>query len=351
MRVAFLVACAEAVLVAAHAQSNGQTISVSTLAGQAKSKGSTDGLGHSARFNRPMGVAIDAANTIYVADADNQAIRKMSAAGLVTTLAGTAGSKGSADGATAHFSAPAGLAIGSDGTLFVADALNNTIRAVTASGVVTTVAGAPGEKGSADGKTADARFNCPHSVATDASGILYIADTYNHTIRKISPGGDVTTLAGKAGERGSNDGLGAAARFKHPAGIAVDGQGTVYVTDNGNNTVRKISPDGRVTTMAGTAGRKGEADGTGAAARFWVPTGIAVSARGIVYVADNLNCNIRQISPNGVVTTLAGDCRAFGSADGTGLNASFNCPFGLAVAADGTVYVADTANHTIRVIK
>ena len=104
-------------------------------------------------------------------------------------------------------------------------------------------------------------------------------------------------------------------------------------------------------TLAGTAGRKGEADGTGSAARFWIPTGIAVSAQGIVYVADNLNCNIRQINPAGVVTTLAGDCRAFGSADGTGLNASFNCPFGLAVAADGTVYMADAANHTIRVVR
>lgn len=222
----FFVACAEAVPVGARAQGNGQPANVSTLAGQAKSKGSTDGQGQVARFKWPMGVAVDTANTVYVADAENHTIRKISATGMVTTLAGMAGSKGSADGTAARFSGPTNLCLSSNGTLFVTDGLNNTIRAVAPNGVATTVAGAPGKKGNTDGKAADARFNCPHGIATDAAGNLYVTDTFNHTVRKISPGGDVTTLAGTADESGSADGLGPAARFKNPSGIAVDGQGT-----------------------------------------------------------------------------------------------------------------------------
>ena len=162
--------------------------------------------------------------------------------------------------------------------------------------------------------------------------------------------GVVTTLAGSAGERGSADGTGSAARFNFPFGVATDVAGNVYVADQSNHTIRKITPAGVVTTLAGSAGNDGSADGTGSAARFNAPTGVATDTDGNVYVADAFNNIIRKITPAGVVTTLAGSADNVGSADGTGSAARFNNPFGVATDIDGNVYVADQSNHTIRKI-
>src|SRR5438093_609526 len=160
--------------------------------------------------------------------------------------------------------------------------------------------------GSADGTGSAARFNGPYGVATDSSGNVYVADTGNCTIRKITPAGVVTTLAGLAGFTGSADGTGSAARFNGPSSVATDSSDNVYVADTFNHTIRKITPAGVVTTLAGLAGSFGSADGTGSAARFYYPGGVATDSSGNVYVADTFHITIRKVTPAGVVTTLAG---------------------------------------------
>jgi len=321
---------------------------VSTLAGRAGSSGSADGTGAAARFSYPARVAVDGAGNVYVADAGNDTIRKISPAAVVSTLAGTAGASGSADGtgAAARFNFPTGVAVDGSGNVYVADSNNSTIRKVTPAAVVSTLAGTASASGSADGTGAAARFDDPHGVAVDGSGNVYVADNFNNTIRKVSPAGVVTTLAGTAGASGSADGAGAAARFNWPEGVAVDGSGTVYVADEGNNAIRKVTPAGVVSTLAG-GGYCGSADGTGAAARFCGPFGVAVDRSGNVYVADSFNNSIRKVTPAGVVSTLAGNGFP-GTADGSGPAAQFSSPYGVAVDGSGNVYVADTDNNTIR---
>jgi Dockerin type I domain/NHL repeat len=323
---------------------------VTTLAGTAPVAASADGSGSAARFSIPYGVAVDGSGNVYVGDTNNETIRTITPAGVVTTLAGTAPVAASADGtgSAARFYYPSGVAVDGSGNVYVADEGNNTIRKITPAGVVTTLAGTAGSSGSADGTGSAARFYYPSGVAVDGSGNVYVADELNHTIRTITPAGVVTTLAGTALSYGSADGTGSAARFRYPSGVAVDGSGNVYVADEGNSTIRKITPAGVVTTLAGTAGSGGSADGTGSAARFSNPWGVAVDGSGNVYVADTYNSTIRTITPAGVVTTLAGTAPVAGSADGTGSAARFNRPFGVAVDGSGNVYVADTYNHAIR---
>ncbi|KAA9338513.1 hypothetical protein F0P96_06685 [Hymenobacter busanensis] len=327
---------------------------VSTLAGTAGSKGSADGAGAAARFSRPMGVAVDAGGNVYVADTDNHVIRKITAAGQVSTLAGTAGQKGFADGIgpAARLFNPVGLALDAQGTLYVADTGNNVIRKITPDGAISTLAGAAGLPGTADGVGAAARFNQPHALAVDAAGNVLVADTYNHTVRRISPAGAVTTLAGTPKRIGSLDGPGTAAGFRYPYGIAVEASGALYVADNGNMTVRRIGADGTVSTLAGKVRKFGNADGTGAEARFGAPSGMALGASGTLYVADAAGMVVRQINPaTGQVGTLAGDANSPGSADGSAAAARFKSPLGLAIGPGGAVYVADGRNHTVRVIR
>jgi len=325
---------------------------VSTFAGTADQIGSMDGIGSTALFNQPHGIAIDSAGNVYVADTENQTIRKITPAGVVSTLAGTAGQIGSADGSgsAAQFRSPFGLATDSAGNVYVADNFNYTIRKITPAAVVSTLAGAAPQFGSADGTGSAARFNLPAGLATDSAGNVYVADTRNETIRKITPAAVVSTLAGAAPQFGSVDGIGSAARFNFPAGIATDTAGNVYVADGENSTIRKVTPAGVVSTLAGTAGEVGPADGIGSAARFVYPQGVATDSAGNVYVADTSNYTIRKITPGGVVSTLAGSALRSGSADGIGSDARFNEPQGLATDLAGNVYVADTENHTIRKI-
>ena len=329
-----------------------------TLAGNV-GPGAADGTGSAARFNTPIGMAVDGAGNIYVADSGNSTIRKITPAGVVTTLAGQAGSIGSADGtgSAAQFNTPIGLAVDGSGNLYVADKNNHTIRKITPAGVVSTVAGQAGVTGAADGVAGTARFNFPLDVAVDAGGNLYVADGGNNTIRKITAAGVVSTVAGKAGVSGSVDApAGADARFFGPSGVAMDGDGNLYVSDSGNHTIRKITPAGVVTTLAGKSGvatpstNTGTTDGTGSAARFNTPVSLALDGAGNVYVSDQLNHTIRKITPAGAVTTWAGKAGESGVANGTGAAARFNLPFGVAAESDGTLYVADMANHAIRKI-
>jgi sugar lactone lactonase YvrE len=289
-------------------------------------------------------VAVDGTGNVFVADSSNNTIRKITPSGVVTTLAGTAGLDGSADGtgAVARFRYPNGVAVDASGNVFVADYANSTIRKITPSGVVTTLAGTAADaSGSTDGTGAAARFDNPNGVAVDRSGNVFVADSYNNTIRKITPAGVVTTLAGSADSSGSADGTGTAARFSYPYGVAVDGAGNVFVTDESNNTIRKVTPSGVVTTLAGTAGLSGSADGTGTAARFNRPQGVAVDGAGNVFVADADNNAIRKISTSGVVTTIVGVAAPVSVGNFPGpLPASILSPVGVAIdSSTGKLYI------------
>lgn len=308
---------------------------VSTFAGKAGAAGNVDAQGAAARFNEPGALVIDRADNLYVADRFNAAIRKVTPAGVVSTFA-----------APARIGNWNALTVDSAGNVYVGDDVN-TIRRITPSGTQSTFAGSEGVAGSTDGAAAAALFNAPGGLAADSAGNVYVADTNNHTIRKITVGGMVTTLAGSAGLFGSTDGAGAAARFTFPYGVATDSAGFLYVVDV-NNTVRRITPAGVVSTLAGSASFVGSADGTGSAARFNALGGVATDSTGNIFVGDTFNHTIRRVTQAGVVSTLAGTAGVTGGTDGAGAAARFRSPSGLASDGAGNIVVADTVNHTIR---
>lgn len=318
---------------------------VITLAGNG-TMGSNNGTSAVARFYDPQGISVDATGNIYVADTHNLRIRKITPEGMVSTLAGY-GTIGFVDGsgAEAKFSQPKGITIDIMGNLYVADCDNNCIRKVSPEGMVSTLAG--GTSGFADGSGTEAKFRFPRDIAMDVTGNIYVADTENHRIRKITSTGMVSTLAGSE-MVGFRDGTGAEARFYFPNGIAIDETGNIYVADAGNHRIRKITPEGVVSTLTGN-GIQGFADGVPATAKFNSPHGIKIDVTGNIYVADTENHRIRKITPEGRVSTLAGSGTA-GFADGSGAEAQFKNPYGIAVDAVGNVYVADTENHRIRKI-
>lgn len=320
----------------------------STIVAGSDSAGYRDGLGTDARFDHPFGLALDNAGNLYVADQGNSLIRKIGPAANVTTLAGMAGVLGLANGADSlsSFNKPFSVAADASGNIFVADAGNNVIRKIAADGTVSTFAGT-GVAGADDGTT-QATFNSPLGVAADRAGNVYVADYGNDLIRKITADGTVSTIAGKQGVFGMVDGQDTTARFNLPESVAVDATGNIYVADNGNNAIRKITPTGLVSTLAGN-GTAGKSEGSGKTASFNSPFGIAVDGGGNVYVADAGNNKIRKIIPDGTVSTFAGS-GIKGAGNGTGANASFNTPAGLAVDALGNIYVSDENNNLIRKI-
>jgi len=320
---------------------------VTTLAGSGTA-GSADGTGTAAQFSGPRGVAVDSSGNVYVGDTLNSRIRKITPEGVVSTLAGSTSGFADATGTAAKFDRPQGVAVDSSGNVYVADYSNNRIRKITSAGVVTTLAGDRAE-GDANGTGTAARFHGPSGVAVDSSGNVYVADRSNHRIRKITPAGEeVTTLAGTA-TPGHVDTRGTEAKFNFPERVAVDSSGNVYVADTNNHRIRKITPAGVATTLAGST--RGFADGAGTKAWFDEPIGVAVDSSGNVYVADSYNHRIRKITPaDRVVSTIAGSGTA-DSADGTGTAAKFHSPIGVAVDSSGNVYVADSNNHRIRKIE
>lgn len=326
---------------------------VSTLAGTAGTLGSADGAMGIASFNRPYGVAVDANGNVLVADTGNRTIRKYTAlTGLVETLAGKAGVPGSTDasGSQARFGSPTGVALDSLGNVYVSDASNHTVRKIDFAGTVSTYAGMAGVAGSADGLGAAARFNEPVGMACGRDGMVYIGDVADGIIRKITPERVVSTLAGAASDPGSTDGLMALAKFNEPTGITSDQAGNVYLNDSGNFTVRKIAATGLVSTLAGTVAHLGSTDGSGSAASFAYLAGAATDRAGNIYLGDAGNGTIRKVTPAGVVSTLAGTAGAQGNQDGLGPVASFQTIRGLTVDLSGNVFVADADSHTIRKI-
>ena len=261
---------------------------VSTLAGSGNST-YADGQGVSACFYGPFGLAIDGIGNLYVGDQYNYRIRKIMESGTVSTLAGRDYDNADGQGASASFIDPLGVAVDASGNVYVAAA--NRIRKITASGTVTTLAGS--DFGYAEGQGASARFYGPIGIALDGSGNVYVADSGNHRIRKITASGTVTTLAG-SGIKGYADGQGSSASFNNPTGVAVDGNGNVYVADSENHRIRKITPNGTVTTLAGS-GTAGSTNGNLTTASFSSPTAVAVDGEGNVYVGEGAH-RIRKIT-------------------------------------------------------
>jgi sugar lactone lactonase YvrE len=345
------------------ARLQGQSLSYSTHAGVAGGPGFADGTNNSAAFRDPEGLAVDNSGNLLVADTGNHTIRKITRLGgdwITKTIAGSPGQAGTNNGLNevARFNYPSGVAVdGARGIVYVADTYNHAIRRIEATGsdwAVTTLAGNPGNSGAADGTGAGAGFFYPAGIAVDSSGWIYVADSYNHAIRLVSPTGDVTTIAGTLGAGGIVDGTNSSARFFYPSGITVAPNGRIFVADTYNNLLRQImhvGSDWVVTTIAGVPRFPGSADGTNRAAQFDYPFGIASGSSGRLYVADTVNETIRavdSIGTNWAVTTIGGLANAPGAADGPDSSARFDHPFAVATDTAGNLFIADSYNHTIR---
>ena len=371
---------------------------VTTLAGNITS-GSGDGPGLSARFSRPFGVAVGPNSDIFVVELGNNTVRKIDTSPnhYVSTLAGSANNAVNGTTVQARFNSPDAIIADKNGNLYIAEFFNETIRKISTDGVVSTIAGTTGIVGSSDALGYQASFHDPAGLAFDAQGNLYVADSHNsairkltfdaqgnatvstlannirdaqgvavdslgnvyasefdsHDIKKISPDGHTVTIFAGSSSAGTLDGIGTAAKFNFPAGIVIDSKDNLYVTDNMDHTVRKVAPDGTVTTIAGTAGVSGATDGVGTAAKFNNPNGITIDKNGILYVADASNQSIRKIMPDGTVSTFAGTSGPTngGAVNGLGKAAQFNNPASVCIDQNGTLFVADTGNNSIRKIR
>ncbi|AWO00530.1 gluconolactonase [Chitinophaga alhagiae] len=307
--------------------------------------GSIDGPVAAARLKSPEGVTMDAAGNLIITDRGNNRIRKISAAGIMSTVAG-ADAAGFVNGAAAaaRFRLPWKSAADAAGNIFVADRDNHCIRKITPDGTVSTFAG-KGTAGFADGDRTTAMFNQPLDVTVDAAGNIYVADNLNHRIRKITPDGTVSTLAGD-GTAAYADGTGTAAKLKNPSGLSLDAAGNLVVADRLNHRIRKVTMAGEVTTLAGD-GTSGYKDGDAAAARFADPYGITVDGSGNILVADLNNHKVRKLA-GGTVSTVAGTGKGF--LDGPGTSAQLSQPTDICTDAAGNIFVADLGNNCIRKI-
>jgi sugar lactone lactonase YvrE len=325
------------------------------LTGSAGGGGNCDGQGPLARFSDPHGTAVDAQGNVYVADRYNNSIRKVTPSNIVTTIAGTIGAPGSTDGtgAAARFNRPLGIAVDQSDNLYVTDSGNYTIRKITAPGIVTTIAGQAGTQGTDNGLGSAAHFREPYGVVVDSAQNLYVTDRSAHTVRKISSAGNVTTLAGQADSSGADNGPGSMARFSFPQGIALDSVGKLYVSDSGNQTIRSIAPDGTVTLLAGQSGQPGNLDADLSTSQFSMPDGISVDSSGSLFVVDSSGSTVRKIilSPgSAAVRIMVGQAGVFGFADGFGGQAQFNNASGISIDTNGNLYLADLGNDIIRKI-
>jgi uncharacterized repeat protein (TIGR01451 family) len=337
---------------------------ITTVAGNGSLGYSGDGgPATSAGLDRPSGVAVDASGNLYIADDFNERIRKVSTAGIITTVAGNGSYGYSGDGGpatSAQLLNPQGVAVDASGNLYIADTYDNRVRKVSAAGIITTVAGAGPYGYSGDGGPAtSAQLYLPYAVAVDASGDVYIADSHNDRIRKVSAAGIITTAAGNGSCCYAGDGGPAtSAQLWSPSGVAVDTSGDLYIADAGNNRVRKISAAGVIRTVAGngTCPNAGFAvecysgdGGAATSAQFSDPSGVAVDASGDLYITDTYNNRVRRVSAAGTITTVAGNGSYGYSGDGgPATSAQLGFPSGVAVDAGGNLYIADAGSGRVR---
>jgi sugar lactone lactonase YvrE len=333
---------------------------ITTVAGNGIYGYSGDGgAATAAQLYLPQGLAVDAADNLFIADYRNQRVRKVSAGGVITTVAGTGTSGYSGDGGaatSARLYDPEGVAVGAAGTLFIADTDNHRVREVSASGVITTAAGTgtPGYSGDG-GDATSARLNGPTGVAVGANGDLFIADFYNYRVRKVSASGAITTVAGNGTAGyftgyGGDGGAATSALLYYPAGVAVDAAGNLFIADTANQRVRKVSASGVISTVAGngTPGYSGDG-GPATAAQLAGPSGVAVDGAGNLFIADNGNERVRKVSATGVITTVAGNGTPGYSGDGgAATSARLSRPLGVAVDAAGNLFIADSSNNRVR---
>ena len=324
---------------------------VSTVAGVLETPGFNDGQALSARFFNPHGIAVDGEGNIYIADRYNHTIRKLSVAGMVSTIAGKAGFSGSQDGQgeTARFNEPWGICVSEDGIIYVADTKNNKIRRVEQDGRVKTLAGT-GNFGSSNAQGLAATFGNPTGIELDAFGNLYVADHLTHIIRKIDGQGMVTTIAGIPYIPGDSDGVGREAQFWRPYGLTLDNEGNILVADEWNHKIRKVTPAGTVITVAGV-GEVGLIDGNADQAAFNYPWDLTVDAENNIYLADGYNYVIRKIDPNGNVSSYAGTPLTSGGVDCLGAAATFSGATSITWdKITGSLFIGDAYNHLVRSI-
>lgn len=324
---------------------------VSTVAGVLETPGFNDGAALSARFFNPHGIAVDGMGNLYIADRYNHTIRKITVAGEVITLAGKPGFSGNQDGQgeTARFNEPWGICASETGIVYVADTKNNKIRRVDEDGNVKTIAGT-GNFGSSNAQGLAATFGNPTGIELDAFGNLYVADHLTHIIRKIDSQGMVTTIAGIPYIPGDSDGIGRDAQFWRPYGLTLDNDGNILVADEWNHTIRKVTPNGAVTTIAGI-GEIGLIDGSAEQSAFNYPWDLTVDADNNIYIADGYNYVIRMIAPNGTVSSYAGTPLTSGGVDGVGAAATFSGATSITWdKISGSLFVGDAYNHLVRSI-
>lgn len=317
---------------------------VSTLAGNGIDA-VVNGTGEAASFFQIESLAADTSGNLYVIEVGNQGIREVSPSGVVSYFVGSS-TPGFADGtgAVAKFSYPTSVAIDANGYLYVADDDNMKIRKVSPGGIVTTFAGST--FGYLDAKGTAAQFEAPLVLGTDPKGNVFVFDAFNYLIRKITPDATVSTFMG-AGSPGNSDGKGTSASLGYADGMCSDTAGNIYLADDTYDVVRKVTPDGTATHYAGS-GTHGYLDGPAAAAKFWAPMGVASDRYGNIYVVDIYNGVVRKISSSGYVTTIAGIAGVTGKKDGPGLQATFNQPNAITIDTKGNIYIADGLNNSIR---
>ncbi|MFI1577534.1 RICIN domain-containing protein [Embleya sp. NPDC020630] len=309
----------------------------------------------SARLNRPYGIAVDDTGTLYFSDYNNHAVRKITTDGRISTVAGTgvAGFKGdNGPAVSAQLNSPREVAVDRVGAVYITDAGNHRVRKITPDGRIATVAGTgTAAFGGDDGPAVSARLNYPLGVAVDSTGIVYVADYHNQRVRKITPDGTITTVAGNGtgGFRGDG-GPATSAQLNRPYGVAVDGADDLYIADAENHRVRKVTADGTIATVAGngTGGFRGDG-GPATSAQLNFPLGLVVDGTGALYISDHRNQRIRKVAPDGTIGTVTGTGTAgFGGDGGPAAKAQLNSPYGLAVDCVDTLYFADHVNNRVR---
>ncbi|MEV5237947.1 RICIN domain-containing protein [Streptomyces cinnamoneus] len=328
---------------------------ISTVAGTgtAGSKGDNEPA-VSAQLNRPYGVAADSAGNLYISDYSGHRVRKVTTDGKISTVAGTGTAGPGGDGGpavSAQLNCPREVAVDSAGNLYIVDAGNHRVRKVAADGKISTVAGRGAANFGGDGGPATAAWlNLPTGVAVDSAGNLYISDYSNNRVRKVAADGKISTVAGTgAANFGGDGGPATAAWLKSPHGLAVDGAGALYIADYGNNRVRKVAADGKISTVAGTGAANSSGDGGPATSAQLNPVGVVVDSAGNLYISDYSNNRVRKVAVDGKISTVAGTGAAnFGGDGGPAASAQLNRPFELAVDCVDTLYIADHANDRVR---